>query len=137
MSTNLSIAPHAGKQPRSGRHARKRSNKPIFWSLFGAGGMLSALTGSMLIFVTGIAVPLGWLPRETMSYERMLGFAQNGFGKVAVLLVISLFLFHGLHRMYHCLHDFGIHVGAGRKAIFHGLAIAGTVAAGYFLVVIG
>ena len=33
----------------------KRSNAPIFWLLFGAGGMLSALLGSMLIFITGIA----------------------------------------------------------------------------------
>ena len=77
----------------------KRSSKPIFWSLFGAGGMLSALVGPMLVFVTGIAVPLGFLlPRETMSYDRMLAFVASGIGKLAVLAVISLFLFHGLHR---------------------------------------
>jgi len=112
----------------------QRSNKPIFWSLFGAGGMLSALIGPMLIFITGIAVPLGWLPRETMSYERMLAFAQSGLGRLAILAVISLFLFHGLHRMYHSLHDFGIHVGPGRKALFHGVAFLGTlVAAGFLL----
>jgi fumarate reductase subunit D len=112
----------------------KRSNKPVFWSLFGAGGMLSALIGPMLIFVTGIAVPLGFLlPRETMSYDRMRAFVQNGFGKLAVLLVISLFLFHGLHRLYHCLHDFGIHVSTVLKAVFHGLAIAGTIACIYLL----
>ena len=57
----------------------KRSNKPIFWSLFGAGGMLSALVGPMLVFVTGIAVPLGFLlPCETMSYDRMLAFVASG-----------------------------------------------------------
>jgi len=116
----------------------KRSNKPIFWSLFGAGGMLSALIGPVLIFMTGIAVPLGFLlPRETMNYERMLTFVSNGFGKLVVLAVIGLFLFHGLHRMYHCLHDVGIHVGAGLKAVFHGLAIAGTLATCYLLTVVG
>ena len=36
----------------------KRANDPIFWSSFGAGGMLSALFGPVLIFITGIAVPL-------------------------------------------------------------------------------
>jgi fumarate reductase subunit D len=107
----------------------KRSNKPIFWSLFGAGGMLSALIGPMLIFITGIAVPMGLLPRETMSYERVLALAQNGFGKLAILAVIGLFLFHGLHRMYHCLHDFGIHVGPGIKAACHGFAFLGTLIA--------
>ena len=116
----------------------KRSNKPIFWSLFGAGGMLSALIGPMLIFITGIAVPSGvLLCRDAMSYERVLALARSGFGKLALLAVIFLFLFHGLHRMYHCLHDFGIHVGPGLKALFHGLAAAGTVAALSLLVVIG
>ena len=116
----------------------KRSNKPIFWSLFGAGGMLSALIGPMLIFITGIAVPSGFLlHKDTMSYERMLAFAHNGFGKIAILALISLFLFHGCHRMYHCLHDFGIHVGTGLKAAFHGFAAAGTVAAAFVLLLIG
>ena len=116
----------------------RRSNKPIFWSLFAAGGMLSALVGPVLIFITGIAVPRGFLlPRETMNYEHMLAFVSTGLGKLAVLAVISLFLFHGLHRMYHCLHDVGVHVGAGLKAVFHGLAIAGTLATVYLLAVIG
>jgi fumarate reductase subunit D len=114
----------------------KRSNKPIFWSLFGAGGMLSALIGPMLIFITGIAVPTGLMSRETMSYERMLALARNGFGKLAILAVITLFLFHGCHRMYHSLHDFGIHVGPGRKALFHGFAAAGSIAAAVLLMIL-
>jgi fumarate reductase subunit D len=116
----------------------KRSNKPIFWALFGGGGMLSALIGPMLIFITGIAVPLGvLLPADTLRYERMLAFAHHPVGKLALLAVISLFLFHGCHRLYHCLHDFGIHVGAGLKATFHGFAIAGTLLALYLLLSIG
>jgi fumarate reductase subunit D len=111
--------------------ALKRSNKPIFWSLFGAGGMLAALIGPTLILITG------FLGRETMSYERVLALARSGLGKAAILLVISLFLFHGVHRMYHCLHDFGIHVGPGLKALFHGFAFAGTLAAAYLLVALG
>jgi fumarate reductase subunit D len=115
----------------------KRSNKPIFWSLFGAGGMLSALVGPMLIFITGIAVPTQWLlGKEAMSYERVLVLARSGFGKLAIFLVITLFLFHGLHRMYHCLHDFGIHVSAGMKAAFHGFAAAGGLIAAYLLIVV-
>jgi fumarate reductase subunit D len=115
----------------------KRSNKPIFWSLFGAGGMLSALAGPMLIFITGIAIPLGiLLNKETMSYERTIGLAHNGIGKLALLAVISLFLFHGCHRMYHCLHDFGVHVGPGLKAAFHGFAAAGSLATLYLLALV-
>ena len=47
--------------------------------------------------------------------------------------MISLFLFHGLHRMYHCLHDFGVHVTPGIKAAFHGFALLGTLAAVWLL----
>jgi fumarate reductase subunit D len=115
----------------------KRSNKPIFWSLFGAGGMLSALVAPALIFITGIAVPTAILNKESMAYERVLAFAQNGLGKLAIFVVITLFLFHGCHRMYHCLHDFGIHVGPGLKALFHGFAAAGGLAAAVLLVLIG
>ncbi|UCE32483.1 MAG: fumarate reductase subunit FrdD, partial [Burkholderiales bacterium] len=86
----------------------KRSNKPIFWSLFGAGGMLCALFGPVLVLITGIAGPLGiGAPADAMSYSNALAFAQSGLGKLALFLVIALFLFHGCHRMYHFVHDFG------------------------------
>ena len=116
----------------------ERSHKPVFWSLFGAGGMLSALIGPMLVFITGIAVPLGFgLPADAMTYPKALAFAQSLPGKAALLVVISLFLFHGCHRMYHTLHDFGVPVGAGLKAAFHGAAIAGTLVTAGLLLSIG
>ena len=116
----------------------KRSNEPVFWALFGAGGMLSALVGPVLILVTGILVPLGLLlPKRTMSYATMLAFARNPLGKLAVLAVISLFLFHGCHRMCHSLHDLGYHTGTGAKVLFYGFAIAATVLAAGLLLGIG
>ena len=100
-----------------------RSSKPIFWSLFGAGGMLSALTGPALVLVTLILVPLGLLlPHDTLSYARVLAFAQSLPGKLAILVVVCLYLFHAFHRFYHTLHDFGVHVGPGIKGACHGAA---------------
>ncbi|HXE49479.1 MAG TPA: fumarate reductase subunit FrdD, partial [Ramlibacter sp.] len=59
----------------------KRSNAPIFWLLFGGGGMLAALFGTMLVFITGIAAPLGWpFGPDLLSYPRVLAFAQNWIG---------------------------------------------------------
>ena len=112
----------------------KRSNKPIFWTLFGAGGMLSALIGPMLILITGVAAPLGYV---NMGYDRVAAFEQNGFGKLAIFVVIALFLYHGLHRMYHSVHDLGVHVGPGLRSLFHGLAIAGSVTALWLLILPG
>ena len=116
----------------------KRSNAPIFWSLFGAGGMLSALIGPALVFITGIAVPLGWLlPRDLMSYPHMLAFAQHWAGKGFVFVVIALFLWHGVHRIFHSLHDIGVHAGSGAMVICYGLAMLGTVLSAGALLVIG
>ena len=77
----------AGGQHRGFRADRevgimKRSNAPIFWLLFGAGGMLSALIGAVLVFSTGLAAPLGLLlPADAFSYDRVLGFAQSWLGQ--------------------------------------------------------
>ena len=52
------------------------------------------------------------------------------------IVSIGLFLFHGCHRLIHCLHDFGVHVGPGIKAAFHGFAILGSAAAAVLLLAV-
>jgi fumarate reductase subunit D len=116
----------------------KRSNAPVFWALFGAGGMLSALIAPMLVFITGIAVPMGLLlPADAMSYERILAFARNGIAKLALLAVISLFLWHGGLRMSHSLHHLGFHTGSGSKLVIHGTSLLATIVAASALLAIG
>lgn len=116
----------------------KRSNAPIFWALFGAGGMLSALTGPVLVFITGVAVPLGFLlPQETMSYPRMLAFAHHIVGKLFILALIVLYLWHAAHRIFKSLHDVGIHPSPASKAACYGTALVGTVLAVYGVLAVG
>ena len=116
----------------------KRSNAPIFWSLFGAGGMFSALFGPVLVFITGIAVPLSLLlPSGTMSYPKMLAFAQNFIGKGFILAVIALFLWFAAHRIFHSLHEIGIHAGLGAKLICYGSAFVATVVSAVVLLGLG
>lgn len=67
----------------------KRSNEPIFWSLFGAGGLLAALIGPALVFITGIAVPLVLMNPDTMSYAHMLAFYSTGPANSSPLPVTS------------------------------------------------
>lgn len=116
----------------------KRSSEPIFWALFGAGGVLSALTGPILIFITGIITPVGlWMPEDALAHSRVLGFAQHWTGKLLLLAVISLFLFHAAHRIYHGLHELEVHAGAGARAAIYGGALFATAAAAYLLLAIG
>ena len=116
----------------------KRSHEPIFWSLFGAGGMLAALIGTALVFITGIAVPFGLIfAPDTMSYAHMLAFAQNWAGKCFLFAVVALFLWHAAHRIAILLHDFGVHAVTVVKLFSYGFAFIGTVVAGYSILDIG
>lgn len=117
---------------------KKRSNAPIFWLLFGAGGMLSALFGTMLVFLTGLAAPLGWpLGPQFMAYPHALAFAQNWLGKGFIFVVVMLFAWHAVHRIYHSLHDFGIHTGTPAKLVCYGTAMAITLVVFTALMAIG
>jgi fumarate reductase subunit D len=116
----------------------KRSHAPLFWLPFGAGGMLAALTGTMLVFITGIAVPLGWpLRTDTLSYARVLAFARHGWGKGFLFLIIALFAWHAVHRIFHSLHDVGLHGGAAAKLACYGAAAVLTVVSAVGLLLIG
>ena len=116
----------------------KRSSQPPFWLLFGAGGMLSALVGAMLVFLTGIAGPLGIvLPADAMEYANASAFARNPLGKAFVFAVIALFLWHAAHRIYHTQHDFGIRPGPAAWLSCYGVAAAGTLCAALALLAIG
>ena len=86
--------------------APKRSVAPVFWLLFGAGGMLSALFGPALIILTGFMIPHGWgLPASFGDFSHVVGFARHPIGKLVALAVIALFFWHGAERMFLTLKD--------------------------------
>ena len=117
---------------------KKRSNAPFFWLLFGAGGVLSALLGSALVLITGLATPLGvGLHSYFMSYPRMLAFAQNFIGKGFVFVVIALFAWHAAHRIFHSLHDVGIPHGTPSKIVCYGSALLMTLVVAFSMLRIG
>ena len=106
-----------------------RSNKPLVWSLFAGGGMFSAFVTPVMIFITGIAVPLGLLSAGTLAYDRFLALAQNPIGKLTLFVVVFLPLWHAAHRLRMTLHDLG--VPGARAAMFacYGLATLGSISA--------
>lgn len=117
---------------------KKRSNAPFFWLLFGAGGVLSALLGSALVLITGLATPLGMgLHNDFMAYPRMMAFAQNFIGKGFVFVVVALFAWHAAHRIFHSLHDVGIPHGTLPKLLCYGSALVMTLVAAFSLLRIG
>jgi fumarate reductase subunit D len=109
----------------------------VFWLLFGAGGLLSALLGPVLLFITGIGVPLGLLPASALDHARLLALARHPLGKLALFGLVALLLFHAGHRLLHSLHDLGLHTGLGARLLFYGGATAGSLATAGVLWAIG
>jgi len=104
-----------------------RSHKPVVWSLFAGGGTFAAFVTPVMIFVTGLAVPLGLLSPEILAYDRMLALVQNPAGKGLVFLVVFLPLWHAAHRLRITAHDLGIRSDALVSIVCYGAATLGTV----------
>ena len=111
----------------------KRSNEPFVWALFSAGGVVAALLLPVHVFLFGLAFPLGFL--EAPSYEKLMLLARSPIGKLYLLALCSLPLFHWAHRFRYTLYD-GLqvkHLNEVINALCYGGAVAGSVLAGYLL----
>ena len=106
-----------------------RSNKPIIWTLFAAGGTFAAFVTPVMIVVTGLAVAFGLLPTEALAYERVLAVVQHPIGKGLVFLAVFLPTWHAAHRLRITAHDFGIRADTAVMAACYGLAALVTLVA--------
>jgi fumarate reductase subunit D len=113
--------------------ARKRPIEPMLWLLFSAGGMASAMLMPALVFLFGLAFPLGWLaPPE---YARLHALVAHPVTRLVLFGVCMLSLFHWAHRFKYTLYD-GLqvqHLNELINTFCYGGAIIGTFVAAYLL----
>ena len=103
-----------------------RSNKPIVWGPFAAGGTLTA-------FLTPVLVLLMLLQPRAVSYESMHALAANWAGKIVLATVIFLSLWSAAHRMRITAYDLGLRADALVAAVLYAATLACTGAAIYYL----
>jgi len=111
----------------------KRPIEPVVWLLFSAGGVVSALFMPSLLFLFGVAFPLGWF--QPPSHASLLAVIGHPLTRVALFVVCSLSLIHGAHRFRYTLYD-GLqikHLNEVINLLCYGGAIAGSLAAAYLL----
>lgn len=101
-----------------------KSNKPIVWSLFAAGGTLAAFLAPVLVLLF-LLVALGHTP-ALLSYTQVHAFTEHWFGKLFLFAVITLFLWHAAHRLRVTLHDFGLRQDTVVAVVVYLVAAAGT-----------
>jgi fumarate reductase subunit D len=118
--------------------APKRSVAPVFWLLFGAGGMLSALFGPALIILTGFMLPHGWgVPASFSDFSHMITFARHPIGKLVILVVIALFFWHGAERLFLTLKDMRAGTPLVLRLMTYGVAALLTLVTIALLLAIG
>lgn len=106
-------------------------NKAFFWSLFAAGGTLTAFVFPVLVLIVLLAAHGN--PPEIMGFEQIQGLLSNWLGKIAALGIIALALWHAAHRLRTALHGLGLRADSAVAALGYGGALLGTVLAAYYL----
>jgi fumarate reductase subunit D len=110
-----------------------RSNKPILWLPFAGGGLVAALLTPVLILITGVLMPLGFVH---LPYETIAAFAHNPIGKVVLFGAVALPTWHAAHRLRMTAHDLGLGGGFVIKLACYGTAGLLTLAAAGALIAI-
>lgn len=111
----------------------KKNTDPFWWGLFGAGGAMAALFIPVLLFLNGLAIPLGWL--DAPRYEDLLTLVKQPLTRLFLFVLISLSLFHWAHRFRFTLYD-GLqvkHLNQLIAVLCYGSAILITLLAGVTL----
>lgn len=108
-----------------------KSNKPIIWGPFAAGGTVTAFVTPVLIVLTLLA-SLGH-PPEALSYEGLRALASHWPGKLSIFGVISLSLWASAHRLRITCYDFGVRSDRAVAVVLYLTAAAGTALVILFL----
>ena len=111
----------------------RRPIEPFLWLLFSAGCVLAALFIPALVFLFGVAFPLGWI--SSPRHDELLALLRNPLTIAVVFVLCVLALFHWAHRFRYTLYD-GLqikHLNEIINVLCYGGAAAGSVLAGYLL----
>ena len=110
-----------------------KSNEPVWWSLFAAGGVTAAFLIPAAILITGVAIPFGW-----MTSDELYALIHHPLVRLILFAAIAPTLFHGAHRTLHTLVELGLKPArAGLAFLLYGGAILGTLLTAYLLIRMG
>lgn len=110
------------------------ARKALFWSLFAAGGSLTALLFPALIALFLLAA--SGYQMEGLDHAAAQAFASAWTGKAVLFFIVGLSLWHAAHRLRVLCHDLGLRADGGVAVAVYLAAGLGTILAGVFLAMI-
>jgi len=108
-----------------------KSNKPIVWGAFAAGGELVSLIAPVLMVLTLLAA-LGYVP-DMLGYDKLHAYASHWFGKLVIFGVLFLSLWSQAHRLRVVFFDFGFRADTLVATVVYSIAGLGSIAAAVYL----
>lgn len=108
-----------------------KSDKPVIWGVFAAGGSLTAFVIPALVVVTLLAA-LGH-PPAGLDYASLRAAAGHWLGKLVIFAVLCLSFWSSAHRLRITCFDFGLRADGWVAAVVYLTAAAGTLATAVLL----
>ena len=113
---------------------RMDRTEPFWWGMFSVGGVVAALLVPIHIFIAGLAIPLGLLDPEALSYENMSQVIAHPLAKVYLFVLVVLPLYHAAHRIRFSLYELGVReFRLSMDVLCYGGALIGTAITAYIL----
>ena len=109
------------------------SRDPLWWSLFGAGGVMAAFCIPVLLLVHGLLIPLGVM--DGLPYAEVHALMQHPVVRIFIFTLIMLSMYHWAHRFRFTLYD-GLqlkHLEALIMVACYGTATAVSLVAAFVL----
>lgn len=108
-----------------------KSNKPVVWGLFAAGGTVTAFLTPVLVLLT-LLPAFGVMP-QLLAYDSLLAFASHWAGRLLLFGLLFLMFWHAAHRLRITLHDFGLRADPAVAVAVYFAAGAGTLVTVFLL----
>ncbi len=108
----------------------------ILWGVFSVGGFIAAFLLPVLIYIVGIAYPLGLWPISGQDPTTSI-LNHHHLGTLFLFVTVAGSLYHGIYRFQSTLTEVGLaRAKRALEAIGYLIIVLGILAAAYYLLLL-
>jgi len=108
----------------------------ILWGVFSVGGFIAAFLLPVLIYIVGIAYPLGLWPISGQDPTTSI-LNHHHLGTLFLFVTIAGSLYHGIYRFQSTLTELGLaRAKRALEALGYLIVIVGILAVAYYLLML-